>query len=39
MKKILTILILIYINLYSITKDEENFLQAAKDGDIKKLKE
>ena len=39
MKKILIILILISINLYSLTKDEENFLQASKYGNINKVKE
>ena len=39
MKKILTILLLISINLYSLTKDEENFLYASEIGDINKVKE
>ena len=39
MKKILTILILISINLYSLTQNEENFLQASKYGNIEKVKE
>ena len=39
MKKILTILILISINLYSLTNNEENFLQASETGNINKVKE
>ena len=39
MKKILIILILISINLYSLTKNEENFLQASETGNINKVKE
>ena len=39
MKKILTILLLISINLYSLTNNEENFLYASEIGDINKVKE
>ncbi len=39
MKKILIILILISINLYSLTQNEENFLEAAEYGNINKIKE
>ena len=39
MKKILIILILISINLYSLTKNEEDFFKASIEGDINKVKE
>ncbi len=41
MKRILTLVILVFIstNLYALTKDEEGFLQAAKEGNINKVKE
>ena len=38
MKKILTILILISINLYPITQNEEDFLYASSMGDIKTVR-
>ncbi|WP_300747704.1 ankyrin repeat domain-containing protein [uncultured Brachyspira sp.] len=39
MKKILAVLILISFNLYSLTENEASFIEAAKNGDIKKVKE
>ena len=40
MKKILAIIFLVLIstNLYALTKDEENFLQASQNGDIEAVR-